>query len=72
MSVYRCPECGYEFDEASGMVYASWDGYVEMVPASGDLRGMFFEVPVERISGSWEGTAPDVAGTGSGQWSVSR
>lgn len=61
-----------EFDEGEHLVWATWDGTVYVVPASGTLAGAFYDSPVERISGTWQGTAPEVTGTGSGQWQVTR
>lgn len=61
-----------EFDEVQQLVWATWDGTVAVVAASGSLQGSLHQTPEERIVGTWQGTAPDVAGTGYGQWQVTR
>jgi len=61
-----------EYDEVLQRMFATWDGTVSVVPANGSLQGTMSENPQERIWGTWQGTSPDVDGTGYGQWVVSR
>lgn len=61
-----------EYDEALQRMWATWDGTVYVVSANGSLQGILSDNPQERISGTWQGTAADVEGTGYGQWVVSR